>query len=475
MATTPFNPGPVSAGKLKQLWDAIRQAPSGAPGDAPSAPPTAPGAGGSTLPSVLAQAPPAAVTKIQKASQGAGPVALPNGSPANPDDSLSDIRAQAPPPAHMSGPPPDVASLEPGADPDVVAASPKFNDLPSNSRVQKLQSQLDAKPSLTRRILQGALPVAAAGLAAAFHAPSAVQGIPTAEQTARDQSNLNRKNLTDQLSAATSEREREYDEAQRASELTNANIQTNRTRQQVAQILAGSRSDVAQTTADSRRDVAGTAADSRRDVATTGANARLGVADVSSRAARYRADQSASASRYGADRRVEASKYAADAALNRQQLGFNHTDEKPTADEDRRADLTDAFKGYATDLRDIAARRPDLFGPLSGRVGHARAVLGSDDPDIQAIQRIKEQLGTVSLGAHSLRNAGHIETAANSIANQNQGADSLIQNIDGAVKGVDQFNTIHRPTLAGKVNAASPRTSAPKPKSGSANDPLGIR
>lgn len=90
-----------------------------------------------------------------------------------------------------------------------------------------------------------------------------------------------------------------------------------------------------------------------------------------------------------------------------------------TPDEQRRADLAGNLEENLTNLEDIARRRPELFGPLQGRLTGAKQTIGSSDPDVAALKVIEEQTGLAMVGAHAMRNAQHAEKAAQSITGAN--------------------------------------------------------
>lgn len=90
-----------------------------------------------------------------------------------------------------------------------------------------------------------------------------------------------------------------------------------------------------------------------------------------------------------------------------------------TPDEQRRADLAGNLEENLTNLEDIARRRPELFGPLQGRLTGAKQIIGSSDPDVAALKVIEEQTGLAMVGAHAMRNAQHAEKAAQSITGAN--------------------------------------------------------
>ena len=88
---------------------------------------------------------------------------------------------------------------------------------------------------------------------------------------------------------------------------------------------------------------------------------------------------------------------------------------KPTADEERRADLATNMTENLNQLEEILNRRPELFGPGAGRVTQLKQWLGTGDPDVAKLKAIKEYLGMASVGAHAMRNAQHVGTAADAV------------------------------------------------------------
>jgi len=90
---------------------------------------------------------------------------------------------------------------------------------------------------------------------------------------------------------------------------------------------------------------------------------------------------------------------------------------EPTADEQRRADLARNMNENLDQLEEIVNRRPDLFGPIAGRMTQAANVIGTSDPDKAKLKAIKEYLGMASVGAHAMRNAQHVATASDAVMN----------------------------------------------------------
>jgi hypothetical protein len=90
---------------------------------------------------------------------------------------------------------------------------------------------------------------------------------------------------------------------------------------------------------------------------------------------------------------------------------------QPSADEQRRADLANNMTENLNALEEIVKRRPELFGPIAGRMTEARASFGTSDPDVAKLKAIEEFMGMAAVGTHAMRNAQHVETAAHAITN----------------------------------------------------------
>lgn len=113
---------------------------------------------------------------------------------------------------------------------------------------------------------------------------------------------------------------------------------------------------------------------------------------------------------------------------------------KPTADEQRRSDLAGNLNENLATLEEIATRRPDLFGPIAGRVTGLKGVVGSNDPDIGTLETIKHQIGMAQISAHGMRSAHGIDGAAESILNSfKNGPDAVKASINAARNSVKTF------------------------------------
>lgn len=124
----------------------------------------------------------------------------------------------------------------------------------------------------------------------------------------------------------------------------------------------------------------------------------------------------------------------------------------PTADEQRRADLATNMDENLNQLEDILKRRPDLFGPVAGRITGIKGMIGTGDADVAALKTIEEQMGMAMVGAHAMRNAQHVETAANALVNALHNKPEAIEGaISAARKSLNTFKQdVERKTGGGK-------------------------
>jgi hypothetical protein len=90
---------------------------------------------------------------------------------------------------------------------------------------------------------------------------------------------------------------------------------------------------------------------------------------------------------------------------------------KPNAEELKRNDLAGNVNENLDSLQDIVNRRPELFGPMSGRMTELREKLGTNDPDVAKLKTIEDNLGMALQSAHGMRSAQHVATSAQSVLN----------------------------------------------------------
>lgn len=130
---------------------------------------------------------------------------------------------------------------------------------------------------------------------------------------------------------------------------------------------------------------------------------------------------------------------------------------KPNAEEQKRADLATNVNENLDKLEDIASRRPDLFGPVAGRMTKMREAVGTDDPDVATLKTLEDNLGMAMQSAHGMRSAQHVETSAQSVLN---GFKNSPQALKAAIKAarasVGTFqNNVKDTNDAGKPQAES--------------------
>ncbi len=137
---------------------------------------------------------------------------------------------------------------------------------------------------------------------------------------------------------------------------------------------------------------------------------------------------------------------------------------KPTADEQRRADLAQNLNENFDQLEEIIKRRPDLFGPVAGRLTGLKAAMGSDDVDVAALETIKHQLGMAQISAHGMRSAMGIADAAKSVVNEfHNSPEATLAGIQAARNSVKTFTGNAEGDKAGPQNKqAAPAAAQPK-------------
>lgn len=344
----------------------------------------------------------------------------------------------------------------PAAQPNIDLAHATLQDQPATAYVNRAQSDLDRfqnKP-MWKRMLVPALIGATDAIGA--HSRNGAALVANGQQDLQhyQQEMVGQKtNLQQQLQNARQQQMSEYELDQRNRQQDILQTGNNQTKGLMAQIAANSRMGVADTNANARRDVADTNVGGRVKVAGMQDTSREGIAAA------------------GNLTKLEQSRINADAALHRFLAGqdredarqgrtFAHTDEKPTSDEDRRADLAQALNGYAGMLEDIATRRPELFGKGYGLLTQARGYIGTSDQDVAALKMVKEQLGIVQMASHSLRAAAAIAPIADSVVNFRNDPAVVIANARLAQQGVQTFiNPQTRPQII------TPNRAAPSLKS----------
>jgi hypothetical protein len=176
---------------------------------------------------------------------------------------------------------------------------------------------------------------------------------------------------------------------------------------------------------------------------------------------------SASETATGSQQQREQSNQIRTAMLAMARERLNETEAKgakPTADEQRRADLSDNLTENLDALEGIIQRRPELFGPLAGRWTELRGKFGSDDADIGALQTIEHQIGMAQISAHGMRSAMGIQGAADSIMNHlHSSPGAMLGAINAARKSVQTF----RSNAEGdKIGPDNKRTGPPSEQGG---------
>lgn len=167
-----------------------------------------------------------------------------------------------------------------------------------------------------------------------------------------------------------------------------------------------------------------------------------------------------------------------DRALTRAQIAANAEEKKnkPTGDEQKKADLVDNLNENLDTVEEIARRRPDLFGPFAGRLTELKNTVGTKDPDIGALETAQHNLGMVQQGVHGLRSAQGIQGAVDALMNGfHNSPEVILKSIETARKSGKTFTNAvgekGQPGIGGVPGAAGGNISVQAPNGKSYNFP----
>jgi hypothetical protein len=114
---------------------------------------------------------------------------------------------------------------------------------------------------------------------------------------------------------------------------------------------------------------------------------------------------------------------------------------KPTADEQKKADLVDNLNENLGVVEEIARRRPELFGPIAGRLTQMKNSFGTSDGDIAALEAAQHQLGMVQQGVHGMRSAQGLQGSVDSLMNGfHNTPEAMLKSIETARKSAQTFS-----------------------------------
>lgn len=130
---------------------------------------------------------------------------------------------------------------------------------------------------------------------------------------------------------------------------------------------------------------------------------------------------------------------------------------KPTSDEQKRYEMADNLEENLNGLVAIAQRRPELFGKVGARMLWEKLV-GTDDPDVGALETLKHQLGMAQASAHSMRGAQVVAAAADSLVNNfKNGPQAIIGSAQTALNSVQTFRDDTDKARAGRLSGITPQ------------------
>jgi hypothetical protein len=108
---------------------------------------------------------------------------------------------------------------------------------------------------------------------------------------------------------------------------------------------------------------------------------------------------------------------------------------KVPADVTKRAALSSNVLENADAVEDIVKRRPEIVGATGGRYSNVQQMIGSDDPDIQALGVRMHNIALASNGAHGLRSAEAIAQTENELFNHFKAGPNAIHGGLQAIRG----------------------------------------
>jgi hypothetical protein len=148
---------------------------------------------------------------------------------------------------------------------------------------------------------------------------------------------------------------------------------------------------VAGTKAQSAKDVAETRAQSAKDIETAREQSRKDIADAANKTRMLLEEKRAATSTANTNARIAAKAPGAPGSA------------KVPADVTKRAALASNVLENSDAVEDILQRRPDIVGAAGGRYTNVQQLIGSDDPDIQALGVRIHNIALASNGAHGVR------------------------------------------------------------------------
>jgi hypothetical protein len=155
--------------------------------------------------------------------------------------------------------------------------------------------------------------------------------------------------------------------------------------------------------------------------------------------------------------------------LSAQEFGFNQEkfyNPQPTATERSKGDLAQSAVERVHEMKDIIARRPDIFGPGAGRAQKAQIWLGSQDPDAQTYQSAAAYLAEHSAGVFGGRGK-YILESLHGLTDQHANPAALGAALDEAERAASGFVTAAQVHHGPSGSTAPQNSPSSSPSSGS--------
>jgi hypothetical protein len=137
---------------------------------------------------------------------------------------------------------------------------------------------------------------------------------------------------------------------------------------------------------------------------------------------------------------------------------------RPTAKQRDKIDLAGNAQENINAIKGVIAKRPDLFGPASGRGTDLEVWLGSQDPDAQTVRAAMEGGGLALAGIHGTRGEYAVKGIHDVLGNFRTNPQALNAGLDQLLKSSESFSKPKTlKTASGNRNNMQPPT-AGQPK-----------
>ena len=150
----------------------------------------------------------------------------------------------------------------------------------------------------------------------------------------------------------------------------------------------------------------------------------------------------------------------------------NAANVRPTGQERNKGDMANSAQEQLGTLKSIVQKRPDIFGPASGRKTDFNVWMGSQDPDAQRFRAARTIAGDHLAGTFGGRSESALTAIDNAIGQFKDNPAAVAAGLDQLSGANTVFQKAGRMPVAGSGNAPGMQTSRPGGKHGPGSPPL---